>query len=238
MSAASQYSFFSETLFHRMEADGFKKRNKFTTQKKQGKCLSQLVLYTNKLRGMDAIRQTYIIRQSFSEIDRVIYYLINEYFSSQWATGRVWLCTLMPDDDKTSGLPNVTPHGYTHYLSDNMDIPLLVEEVYNNIKKYAYPFLAAYTSPRAVLAGIEERRPEFRTWAVHGNDLFQLACYLLLHEKEKALAFCERRMAEVQRDDRARTSITQEVLSRVDRLNYGLDGKLLVPPRPADARIR
>jgi len=238
MSAASQYRFFSEALFHHMEADGFKKRNTSTTQKKQGKSFSQLVLYTNKLRGIDAIRQTYIVRQSFPEIDRVIYYLINEYFSSQWATGRVWLCALMPDDVKTSGLPNVTPNGYTHYLDDNMDISLLAEEVYDNIKKYAYPFLATYNSPQAVLTGIEEQRPEFRTWAVHGSDLFQLACYLLFHEKELALSFCERRMAEAQRDDAVRTSITQEILSRVDSLNYGLDGKLLVPPRPTDAKIR
>jgi len=238
MSAASQYGFFSEALFHRMEADGFKKRNKFTAQKKQGKYISQLVLYTNKLRGMDAIRQTYIIRQSFPEIDSIIYYLTNEYFSSQWATGRVWLCALMPDDVKTSGLPNVTPNGYTHYLDDNMDISLLVEEVYGNIEKYAYPFLAAYNSPRAVLTGIEEKRPEFRTWAVHGSDLFQLACYLFFHEKEKALAFCERRMAEARCDGSARTSVTPEILNRVDSLSCGLDGKLLLPPRPADAKIR
>jgi len=238
MSAANQYNFFSETLFHRMEADGFKKRNKSTTQKKQGKYSSQLVLYTNKLRGTDAIRQTYIIRQSFSEIDRIIYYLINEYFSSQWSTGRVWLCVLMPDNVKTSGLPNVTPNGYTHYLHDNMDISALVEEVYDNIKKYAYPFLAAYNSPQAVLTGIEEQRPEFKTWAVHGNDLFQLACYLLFHEKEKALAFCERRMQKARSDDSVRTSITQEILNRADGLNYDSEGKLLVPPRPADAKIR
>lgn len=238
MSAASQYSFFSETLFHHMEVDGFKKRNQSTAQKRQGTSFSQLVLYTNKLRGMDAIRQTYIVRQSFPEIDRVIYYLMNKYFSSQWATGRVWLCALMPDDVKTSGLPNVTPNGYTHHLDDNMDISLLAEEVYDNIKKYAYPFLATYNSPQAVLTGIEEQRPEFRTWAVHGSDLFQLACYLLFREKELALSFCERRMAEAQRDDGVRTSITQEILSRVDSLNYGLDGKLLVPPRPTDAKIR
>lgn len=237
MRAASQYRLFSEALFHRMEADGFQKRNRSTVQKKQGSSLSQLLLYTNKLRGRDAIRQTYVIRQSFPEVDRVIYYLRNEYFSSQWATGRVWLCALMPEDAKTSGLPNATPNGYTHYLDDNMDIALLVEEVYDNIRKYAYPFFAAYPSPRAVLAGVEEQRPEFRTWAVHGNDLFQLACYLLFGEKEKALAFCERRMAQAQCEG-ARTAITQEILNRVERLSYGLDGKLLVPPRPADAKVR
>ena len=239
MSAATQYSSFSETLFHRMEIDGFKKRSKSTTQKRQGKCSSQLVLYTNKLRGMDAIRQTYIVRQSFPEIDNLIYYLKNEYFSSRWATGRVWLCTLMPDDVKTSGLPNVmAPNGYTHHLDDNMNISLLVEEVYDNIRKYAYPFWEAYDSPKAILAGIEEQRPELSTWAVLGNDLFRLACYLLFCEKEKALTFCEQRMAATQCDDSVRTSITQEILNRVDKLNYSLDGKLLVPPRPAGAKLR
>ena len=65
---------------------------------------ADLLLYTNKLKGTDTIRQTYIIRQSFSEIDNVIYYLENEYFSSQWSTGRVWLCTLMSVTTKTSAL--------------------------------------------------------------------------------------------------------------------------------------
>jgi len=239
MSAASQYSGFSEALFNRMEADGFKKRNRSTTQKKQGKYFFQLVLYTNKLRGMDTIRQTYIIRQSFPEIDRVIYYLENEYFSSQWSTGRVWLCTLMPIIAKNSGLSNaVAPNGYTHYLNDNVDILRLAEEVYDNIAKYAYPFWEKYSSPQAVLLGLEEQRPELKTWAVRGNDLFQLACYLFFREKEKALTFCERRITEAQRDDNVRTSVTQEILNRVESLIYGLDGKLLVPPRPVDAEIR
>lgn len=189
------------------------------------------------MRGI-AIRQTYIIRQSFPEIDDVIYYLINEYFSSQWATGRVWLCTLMPDDVKISGLPNAVPNGYTHYLDDNIDISLLVEEVYENIKKYAYPFWETYNSPQAVLIGMEEQRPELKTWAVHGSDLFRLACYLFFCEKEKAFAFCEQRIAEAQCDKSVRTSITEEVLNRAEKLNYDWDGKLLVPARPTDAKIR
>lgn len=57
MSAITQYNAFSEALFHRMELDGFKQRSKSTTQKKQRKYFSQLVLYTNKLRGMDRLRR-------------------------------------------------------------------------------------------------------------------------------------------------------------------------------------
>lgn len=239
MSAATQYRLFSEKLFCRMKMDGFTKRSKSITQKKQGTYSSQLVLYTNKLRGADAIRQTYIVRQSFPEIDDVIYYLENEYFSSQWATGRVWLCKLMPDNVKISGLPNMTaPNGYTHYLDDSMDISLLAEEVYSNIRKYAYPFWETYNSPRAVLAGIEEQRPELKTWAVHGYDLFRLACHLLFCEKKKALTFGEQRIAEAQCDESVRTSITEEILNRAVKLNYDSSGQLLVPPRPADAKVR
>lgn len=239
MSAAIQYHLFSEELFHRMERDGFKRKNKSITEKKQVAKSQQLVLYTNKLRGIDVIRQTYIIRQSFPEIDHVIYYLQNEYFSSQWSTGRIWLCTLMPITEKTSGLPNaVTPNGYTHYLSDNMDVTLLAEEVYDNITKYAYPFLDEYSSAQAVLSGLEEQDQKLKTWAVHGSDLFRLACYLVLHEKEKALSFCEQRISDAQQDENIRTSITQEVLDRADKLEWSPDGRLLIPPRPPNATIR
>ena len=239
MSAITQYNAFSKALFHRMELDGFKQRSKSTTQKKQGKYFSQLVLYTNKLRGIDTIRQTYIIRQSFPEIDNVIYYLMNDYFSSQWFTGRIWLCTLMPIIAKTSGLPNaVAPNGYTHYLNDNMDISQLAEEVYNNIAKYAYPFLEEYSSPQTILLGLEEERPKLKTWAVHGSDLFRLACYLFFHQKEKALNFCEQRMKAAQCDDSTRTSITQEILDRADKLEWRSDGSLLVPPKPTNIIVR
>ena len=239
MSAATQYSAFSEELFHRMETDGFKKRSKSITQKKQGNNLSQLLLYSNKLRGIDAIRQTYIVRQSFPDIDNVIYYLSNEYFSSKWSTGRVWLCTLMPIIAKTSGLPNVVaPNGYTHNLDDNMDISRLAEEVYDNITKYAYPFLEEYSSPQAVLLGLEEGCPKLKTWAVQGNDLFQLACYLFFHQKKEALAFCEQRMRAAQCDANVRTSITHEILNRANKLGYDLEGKLLIPPKPKDTKVR
>lgn len=239
MSAVTQYQVFSEELFHRMEIDGFKRKSKSITQKKHGKQSQQLVLYTNKLRGIDAIRQTYIIRQSFPEIDNVIYYLINEYFSSRWSTGRVWLCTLMPTIAKTSGLPNaVAPNGYTHYLNDNIDISQLAEEVYGNITKYAYPFLEEYSSAQDVLLGLEEQHPKLKTWAVHGNDLFRLACYLILHEKEKAIKFCEQQLFDAQQDEKIRTSITQEVLDRADKLEWCSDGSLLVPPRPTNVKVR
>ena len=239
MSSTIQYQTFSDELFRRMEIDGFKRRSKSITQKKQGKQFQQLVLYTNKLRCADTIRQTYIIRQSFPEIDNIIYYLRNEYFSSQWSTGRVWLCTLMPVIAKTSGLPNaVAPNGYTHYLDDNIDILQLVEEVYSNIMKYAYPFLEEYGSPQAVLLGLEEQHPKLKTWAVHGSDLFRIACYLFFHQKEKALTFCEQRMKVAECDDSVRTSITQEILDRVNKLEWRSDGSLLVPPKPANIRVR
>ena len=239
MSATTQYQMFSEELFHRMEVDGFKRRSKAITQKKLGKQSQQLLLYINKLKGADTIRQTYIIRQSFPEIDNVIYYLENEYFSSQWSTGRVWLCTLMPVTAKTSGLPNaVAPNGYTHYLNDDIDIFQLVGEVYDNITKYAYPFLEEYNSPQAILAGLEEQHPELKTWAVQGSDLFRLACYLFFHQKEKALAFCEQRMKTAECDERVRTSITQEIFNRANKLEWSSNGRLLVPPKPTNIRVR
>ena len=239
MSAETQYQIFSEELFRRMAIDGFKKKSKSTMQKKHGSRFLRLVLYTNKLRNLDCIRQTYIISQKYPEIDEIIYYLQNEYFSSNWATGRIWLCTLMPVTAKISGLPNaVAPNGYTHYLNDDMDIFQLVEEVYNNIVTYAYPFWEKYNSPQAVLLGLEKQCLELKTWAVSGSDLFQLACYLFFHEKERALAFGKQRLATAQCDDSARTTITAEILMRADKLCYGSDGKLVVPPRPADAKIR
>jgi len=222
-----------------MAANGFQRKNKSTAQKKQGNHALRLVLYTNKIKGADAIRQTYIVSQKYPEIDAILYYLTGDYLSSNWATGRVWLCTLMPATAKTSGLPNaVAPNGYTHYLNDNTDIARLTGEVYDNITKYAYPFWEEYPSPQAVLSGLEEQRPELKTWAVFGSDLFQLACYLYFHEKEKALAFCEQRMAAARCDDRVRTSITPEVRSRAAQLSYDPDGRLLVPPRPADTEVR
>jgi len=229
MSAANQYRLFSEALFRRMEADGFHRRSQTTTQRKQEAGVSQLLLYTNKLRGADAIRQTYILRQTFPQIDRVLYYLVNESFSSRWSTGRVWLSTLMPDAAKTSGLPNATPNGYTHYLTDAVDVSALAEEVYDRVQTYAYPFLAAYPTPQAVLTAIEARRPQFRTWAVHGNDLFQLACYLSLRDKETALSFCARRMSEAQSGG-PRTSITPEITARASALLCTPGGPLLPPP--------
>jgi len=239
MSAATQYQLFSEELFRRMERDGFQKKSRSTAQKKQGTHALRLTLYTNKMRSGDAIRQTYIIGQKYPEIDAVIYYLTNEYFSSKWATGRVWLCTLMPGAAKTCGLPNaLAPNGYTHYLDDGTDIPRLAQEVYDNIVRYAYPFWEAYHSPQAVLAGLEEGRPELKAWAVFGSDLFRLACYLLFREKEKALAFCEQRMAAARQDGGVRTSLTPEIRLRAAQLTYGPDGGLLVPPRPADAKVR
>ena len=215
------------------------KKSNSTTQKKQGSIFLRLVLYTNKLRNSGCIRQTYIISQKCPDIDEIIYYLQNEYFSSNWATGRVWLCTLMPVIARTSGLPNaVAPNGYTHYLNDDMDISQLVEEVYNNIVKYAYPFWEKYNSPQAILLGLEKQCPELKTWAVSGSDLFRLACYLFFHEKEKALDFGEQRIAAAQCNDSVRTSITADILNRADKLCYDSDGKLVVPPRPANAKIR
>ena len=239
MSATAQFSVFSKLLFERMEKDGFRKRSNSITQKIQGIYPVRLTLYTNKLKGEDAIRQTYIIGQSFPEIDRIIYYLRNEYFSSKWVTGRIWLCTLMPTVAKTTGLPNmVSPNGYTHRIDDNIDIHLLAEEVYSNLKSYAYPFLTKYQSPLDIFCGLVSCEPELKTWAVQGSDLFYLAFYLSNQEQEKAINFCKQKIFANRQDENYRTSITQEILGKVEDLKWSCDGKLLLPPIHAGTKLR
>ncbi len=166
-----------DSLQNSFEKDGFRKKKLNQWIRKSGDCDQYITILFTKIRGCEQANLQYSIQYSFEKANRIIAYLKGEQYEKKWVTGAVNLSSLIKDNKV-----------FSHSIDRGTKAELVADEVYTMTQKYGYAFWENYNTIEKFSNGLKEGKNiiSLSTAGVNKREWNQIACYLILNEKEKA----------------------------------------------------